>query len=84
MAKINVREYLDKLRSDIECFDISNASNIEKFNHKKNKELSAAFKLMEDCIAAQSKLLACYRTGSRPTEWVHETLAKCREAGINI
>lgn len=40
--------------------------------------------LLEKIIKAQSRLLAAYRLGGKPPEWVFDTLQKARDAGIEI
>lgn len=39
---------------------------------------------MQKVIDAQSKLLACYRIGSQPPEWVFNDLETARQAGIEF
>lgn len=41
-------------------------------------------KLLEKVIKAQSRLLAAYRVGGKPPEWVFDTLARAKKAGIEV
>jgi len=45
---------------------------------------SATVKLMEKTIKAQSRLLAAYRVGRQPPEWVFKALDNARKAGLEV
>jgi hypothetical protein len=42
------------------------------------------FKIMENALNAQSRLLSAYRVGGQPSEWVFDALEKARKAGLEI
>lgn len=46
-------------------------------------EDQARMKMLEKVIKAQARLLVSYRLGGKPPEWVLDTLAKAKKAGID-
>jgi len=40
-------------------------------------------KLLEKVVKAQSRLIVAYRLGSKPPEWVFDTLARAKKVGID-
>lgn len=49
------------------------------FDYKDTIEL---VNLMQKALKAQARLIAAYRTGGLPPEWVFDTLEKARKVGI--
>lgn len=54
---------------------------IAGFDYDKTAKIVA---LMNKALKAQSRLLAAYRTGGRPPEWVFDAIDKARKAGLEI
>ena len=44
----------------------------------------ATIRLMKKTIKAQSRLLAAYRVGGQPPEWVFKALENARKAGLEV